>query len=210
MVRIFAVAVLVLAVLANVSAYTFQVEPKSQECFYESIGKDINTVIDYHVLRGGLLDIRFEVALEQQYPDVKLLIETLHFEDQHSGRYEFVAPETGTYRICFDNRMSRFTAKVVEFSISVNDGRWGTGGGHAKSEHFKNMDQQARQLSDAVDDFTRHQHYLRAREIKHRNMIEETNSRVVIWSIVESTVLFAVSLFQIYTLRRFFEIRKVV
>ena len=33
---------------------------------------------------------------------------------------QFIAPSTGSYAFCFDNTMSRWTAKVVDFELEVS------------------------------------------------------------------------------------------
>ena len=50
-------------------------------------------------------------------PSGLLLYETLHFEEEDDGIYDFVPKEPGAYRFCFNNEMSRWTAKVVSFYL---------------------------------------------------------------------------------------------
>ena len=51
---------------------------------------------------------------------------------------------------------------------------------------------------------------LQVRDRIHRAINENTNSRVVMWSFFEALVLVAMTLGQIYYLKRFFEVRRVV
>ena len=61
------------------------------------------------------------------------------------------------------------------------------------------------QFSSPSSDFT-----LQVRDRIHRAINENTNSRVVMWSFFEALVLVAMTLGQIYYLKRFFEVRRVV
>lgn len=48
------------------------------------------------------------------------------------------------------------------------------------------------------------------RDKMHRAINESTNSRVMLWSIFEALILVTMSLGQVYYLKRFFEVRRVV
>ncbi len=54
------------------------------------------------------------------------------------------------------------------------------------------------------------QEYMAVRDRIHRAINENTNSRVVMWSFFEALVLVAMTLGQVYYLKRFFEVRRVV
>lgn len=48
------------------------------------------------------------------------------------------------------------------------------------------------------------------RDSLHRDINESTNSRVVLWSTFEALVLVIMTVGQVYYLKRFFEVRRVV
>ena len=54
------------------------------------------------------------------------------------------------------------------------------------------------------------QEYMEVRDRIHRAINDNTNSRVVMWSFFEAFVLVAMTVGQVYYLKRFFEVRRVV
>ena len=66
------------------------------------------------------------------------------------------------------------------------------------------------ELNVAMTGVKHEQDYMEVRERIHRAINENTNSRVVLWAFFESLVLVAMTLGQIYYLKRFFEVRRVV
>lgn len=54
------------------------------------------------------------------------------------------------------------------------------------------------------------QEYMQVRDRIHRSINESTNFRVVIWSTFEALILVAMTVGQVYYLKRFFEVRRVV
>ena len=51
---------------------------------------------------------------------------------------------------------------------------------------------------------------MEVRDRIHRAINENTNTRVVLWSFFEAFVLVAMTVGQVYYLKRFFEVRRVV
>lgn len=45
----------------------------------------------------------------------------LEGEKERQGDYVFTATQSGEYRFCFDNSVSTFTDKLVDFEISVRE-----------------------------------------------------------------------------------------
>ena len=54
------------------------------------------------------------------------------------------------------------------------------------------------------------QEYMEVRDRIHRGINDNTNTRVVMWSFFEACVLVAMTVGQVYYLKRFFEVRRVV
>jgi p24 family protein beta-1 len=63
-----------------------------------------------------------------------------------------------------------------------------------------------RQLSELLAQVKDEQAYIVVRERTHRNTAESTNSRVKWWSIFQLGVLIGEGIFQVWWLKRFFEV----
>jgi hypothetical protein len=58
-------------------------------------------------------------------------------------------------------------------------------------------------LSDGMRAISDEQQYLKSRTIAHDEMAASTNARVAYWSMFEAAMVFSVSAFQVYWLRRY-------
>ncbi|BAE64086.1 unnamed protein product [Aspergillus oryzae RIB40] len=67
-----------------------------------------------------------------------------------------------------------------------------------------------RRLSEALAQVKDEQSYIVVRERVHRNTAESTNARVKWWSIFQLAVLIGEGIFQVWWLKRFFEVKRVV
>lgn len=65
-------------------------------------------------------------------------------------------------------------------------------------------------LRAALTSVKHEQEYMNVRDRNHRAINESTNKRVVMWSFFESFVLLSMTIGQVYYLKRFFEVRRVV
>lgn len=72
------------------------------------------------------------------------------------------------------------------------------------------MEDMIRELSAALSGVKHEQDYMEVRERIHRSINDNTNSRVVMWSVFEALVLVAMTIGQVYYLKQFFEVRRVV
>lgn len=67
-----------------------------------------------------------------------------------------------------------------------------------------------RKLSELMAQVKDEQQYIVMRERTHRNTAESTNARVKWWNLFVIGVVLGESLFQVWWLRRFFEVKRVV
>lgn len=78
------------------------------------------------------------------------------------------------------------------------------------SDDHNKLQDMIKELSTTLTGVKHEQEYMQVRDRIHRSINESTNSRVVLWSFFEALVLVAMTLGQVYYLKRFFEVRRVV
>lgn len=185
------------------AAYFINIDANAEECFFDKVSSGTKMSLMFEVAEGGFLDIDVKIY----GPDNKVIHQG---ERESNGKYTFAAHMDGIYKYCFSNQMSTMTPKVVMFSMDVGekpkdqDGDKDSDASHGKLEEMVN------QLSTALTGAKHEQEYMEVRERIHRAINDNTNSRVVLWAFFEALVLVAMSLGQVYYLKRFFEVRRVV
>uniref|UniRef100_A0A8C9IA89 GOLD domain-containing protein n=1 Tax=Piliocolobus tephrosceles TaxID=591936 RepID=A0A8C9IA89_9PRIM len=95
------------------------------------------------------------------------------------------------------NRMSTMTPKIVMFTIDIGEAPKG-----------QDMENEAHQ--NGVDSWKAQTGIHGNRERKHGAINNNTNGRVVLWSFFEALVLGAMTLGQIYYLKSFFEVQRLI
>ncbi|GAB0090366.1 Transmembrane emp24 domain-containing protein [Sergentomyia squamirostris] len=211
MIRNYLLAVCILCYFAIVptNAYFVTVDAHSEECFFDRVEAGTKMGLIFETVEGGFLDIDVRIT----DPEGKIIY---HGVRESSGKYTFAAHTNGVYTYCFSNQMSTMTPKVVMFSMEVGEalkggesGKNGSAGADADSSHTK-LEDMIQELSATLTSIKHEQEYMHMRDRIHRNINESTNFRVVIWSTFEALVLIVMTIGQIYYLKRFFEVRRVV
>lgn len=139
------------------------------------------------------------------------IVEKLYFEDRDNGNFPFGAESDGLYTLCLDNQMSKFTAKVVTFSIqgSIDDRADSALSEFASSDALTEEDlepikETTKRIDSTLVELTSMQNNYRRRERVNRATAESTNSRVFWYSLLVSTVTVVVTVVQVFTLQRWF------
>jgi len=207
-------AVLALCCLASAvcasKLTTLQVEPKAEDCVYVEMDRNQQAVLTFAVVRGGLLDIRLVIKGPGENGNV--IYDSMVFfngdKEDFDGSRAFTAVSAGPHSICFDNKMARYTAKVISFSVDVV-GRSQTVDvdeplAPAKGKDLNPLDWAISRINSALKTVEREQQTFRVREQSHRDLTERMATRILKYSIAEAAVLSGMGGLQIFLLRRWF------
>lgn len=184
--------VLLLCSVLSVTSLTVKIEPKEEQCFYQYVENNQVIELNYGVSDGGKLDI-----LVKFFKGFELLHEKMYFEGKDSGYFSYTVTSPDIYGVCFNNKMSRFTPKTVVFSLSETKNLE-----HVSPDDISPIEKYVVKMEKNVDYIKGQQKYFRRREKRHRRTAESTNSRVYVWSLIQSLVLILMTVAQVVYLRR--------
>ncbi|KAJ6516165.1 emp24/gp25L/p24 family/GOLD-domain-containing protein [Mycena sanguinolenta] len=179
------------------SAHLIDVDAGKKECFFEDLHQHDKMTVTYQVGGGGHLDIDFWLA----DPDNRLLGKQIR---QSTGTLSITAEKDGRFEYCFSNQMSAIADKIVSFNVHgiIYVGE--------DADVVAPIEREIRTLASGLQSVKDEQEYIVVRERTHRNTAESTNSRVKWWSVLQAIVLFLVVGWQIYYLKSFFEVKRVI
>lgn len=184
-----------------------------RECFHQQLEAGKTVEVEYEVLAGGDNDINYWFYS----PSNRLLQSDLKKRDGHQT---LKLDETGEYRFCFDNGISRFHQKQVYFSLRLmNDqgqyerdrvtqpwmntiDRDDLGDLQNKVQEIKDRFQR---IWDNMESAQRYQKAFTNYEAHDRVIAENNFERVNLWSIVHLILMISVSVIQVVTIRSLFE-----
>lgn len=200
-------AFLALFVVCVSASLTFQVEPKSQECFMQPAQRGDRIEFDFEVTRGGLLDIKVRVMDPHDQPlhDALVFFNRREGQPEESGKVNVEANTNGEFKICFDNRMSRWTAKVVTFSMGGNFGVKDRGHEEiAKLEHLSPVVDSVLKIEEELTQIDKTQRHLRVLATIHSRDSASANSWMQYVAMGESALLILASIVQYRCIRNWF------
>jgi len=178
------------------SAHMIEVAAGQKECFFEDLHKDDKMTITYQVGGGGHLDIDFWL----EDPHEKVLAKHIKLS---TSTVSITAEKDGRHHYCFSNQMSAIADKMVSFNVH---GVIFVG----ENEAVNPIEREVRELANSLTAVKDEQEYILIRERTHRNTAESTNARVKWWSVLQALVLFSVVAWQVYYLKSFFEVKRVI
>jgi len=199
-------AVLVLVLLSatrQAASFFVYIDASAEECFFDRVAPGTKMSLMFEVVEGGFLDIDIKIV----GPDNK----AIHTGERESnGKYTFSAHTDGIYTYCFSNKMSTMTPKMVMFSMDIEESKTKENVDTTAEASHSKLEEMISELATSLTAVKHEQEYMEVRERIHRSINDNTNSRVVLWSFFEAFLLVAMTLGQVFYLKRFFEVRRVV
>ncbi|KAJ1960611.1 p24 complex component [Dispira parvispora] len=178
--------------------YTVKLRTYQSDCYNENIKAEGYYSVSYEVANNENID--FMVT----GPDGRAVHSIL---TQGSGFYDFPNNKNpGRYLYCFMNPANSPTEKTVHFHVHGFD----PDDLLPIEEKASPLEKEVIHLAQSVERILDHQDYMIVREGEHRNTAESTNSRVKWWSAIQILLVCGVCAWQIWYLKSFFEVKRVV
>ncbi|MCJ1353816.1 MAG: hypothetical protein MMC33_003803 [Icmadophila ericetorum] len=187
--------------LVSSTALTYKLEPNEKACFFTYVEqKGAKVAFYFAVQSGGSFDVDYSVT----GPNEKIIMAN---EKERQGDFVFTAQEVGEYRACFNNEMSTFAEKMVDFEISVeNESRAQLPSKKGSSPaQTSSLEESIFKISGQLSTINRNQKYFRTRENRNFSTVRSTEARIFRFSVVESAMMVAMAGLQVFVVRFFFQ-----
>ncbi|KAL9612680.1 MAG: hypothetical protein Q9167_002716 [Letrouitia subvulpina] len=181
--------------LTSATALTYKLQPNEQACFYSNAPQQGSKLAFYFAVQsGGAFDVDYSVY----GPRDKLIMEG---SKERQGDFVFTAKEAGEYRFCFNNEMSTFAEKMVDFEIAVENesrdaqlpSKQGT-----SPEQTSALEESIMKISRDLSTINRNQKYFRTRENRNFSTVKSTENRIFNFSVVESGLMVCMAGLQVF------------
>ena len=180
---------------------TFELPDNEVQCFYEHVGKGVNTVVEFQVVTGG----NYDVDMTMKDPAGKVI-----YQDQKKqyDSFHHQAAEEGVFEVCFSNEFSTFSHKLIFIDWQVGDEDTPLLSPSSPERALTFMEQSTQAIHDKMNQVIDDQTHYRLREAQGRAHGEDLNERVQLWSIAQLSVIVIVGILQVTLIRSFFSNRK--
>ncbi|KAI9369493.1 emp24/gp25L/p24 family/GOLD-domain-containing protein [Aspergillus egyptiacus] len=183
------------------TALTYRLEANEKACFYKSVDQQNTKVAFYFAVQsGGSFDVDYAVV----GPGEKVILDGTK---ERQGDFVFTAQSVGEYRFCFNNEMSTFAEKMVDFEIALENeqraelpSRQG-----ANPEQASAIEESIFKLSAQLSTISRNQKYFRTRENRNFSTVRSTERRIWNFSVIEGMMMVCMAGLQVFVVRFFFQ-----
>ncbi|CAI6294642.1 unnamed protein product [Periconia digitata] len=183
------------------TALTYKLEAHEKACFFTNVEhKGTKVAFYFAVQSGGSFDIDYAVT----GPRERVVLDGTK---ERQGDFVFTANDEGEYSFCFNNEMSTFAEKMVDFEIAVeNEVRAqlpSKQGAHP--EQTTVLEESMLKLSAQLSTISRNQKYFRTRENRNFSTVKSTEKRILNFSLMEVALMVTMAGLQVFVVRFFFQ-----
>ncbi|KAL6878923.1 emp24/gp25L/p24 family/GOLD domain-containing protein [Trichoderma novae-zelandiae] len=184
------------------TALTYKLTANEKACFYAATKNENEKIAFYFAVQsGGSFDVDYIV----EGPGGKVILQG---EKERQGDFVFTAQQVGEYSFCFDNEMSTFSEKFVDFEISVeNESRTARLPSKQGSspEQTSILEESIYKISGQLSTISRNQKYFRTRENRNFSTVASTEKRIVNFSMIQIALIICMGALQVFVVRFFFQ-----
>ncbi|KAF2140343.1 uncharacterized protein K452DRAFT_289087 [Aplosporella prunicola CBS 121167] len=190
------------ATAVSSTALTYRLLANEKSCFFTHVEqKGLKVAFYFAVQSGGSFDVDYTVV----GPNERVIMEG---SKERQGDFVFTANDQGEYRFCFNNEMSTFAEKIVDFEIAVENeearaklpSKQGT-----TPEQTSVLEESILKLSSQLSTINRNQKYFRTRENRNFSTVRSTERRIFNFSIIEGVMMVTMAGLQVFIVRFFFQ-----
>ncbi|KAL7925524.1 emp24/gp25L/p24 family/GOLD domain-containing protein [Trichoderma austrokoningii] len=184
------------------TALTYKLVANEKACFFATTkNQDEKVAFYFAVQSGGSFDVDYLV----EGPGGKVILQG---EKERQGDFVFTAQLIGEYSFCFDNEMSTFSEKFVDFEIAVeNESRTAQLPSKQGSspEQTSILEESIFKISGQLSTISRNQKYFRTRENRNFSTVTSTEKRIVNFSMIQIALIVCMGALQVFVVRFFFQ-----
>ena len=195
---------------------TVEVEAGGEECYYQHLAVGETLTVDYQVVDTSgdfaRLDIDFRLTLPTGEP---VVVQYRREEGRHS--FQGGKIRVGDYKICFDNKFSVLSSKLILFEVTVDseDGAAGERGGDREGpgeleEYQQTADEiymQLYNIKQIVMSAAGQQTRMLISHSKDGSLADRNMRRVDNTSFVMIVLIIMASLLQAFMIRKLFDVK---
>ncbi|KAH0568368.1 transmembrane emp24 domain-containing protein bai isoform X2 [Cotesia glomerata] len=204
----YGVVVLLFIVIADVQSIMFELQPSAKKCIKEEIQAQVLITGEYQVSEAPGQRVDYVVKDSKGH----ILSQKEDIPHDRNLKFSFVTENYDTLEICFTSHLPAHQRGMKQDILLITKHGIEAKNYEALGEaaKLKPIEVELKRLEDLsesiVQDFSR----MRQREEEMRDTNEQTNSRVLYFSIFSMCCLLGLATWQIFYLRRFFRAKKLI
>ncbi|XP_070693263.1 transmembrane emp24 domain-containing protein 11 [Pempheris klunzingeri] len=197
------------------AAMYFDLGEQEEKCIIEEIPED-TLVTGYFLLepwdsKAATHSPHFGVTVTVRDPNHEVVMSKRYGK---FGKFTFTAHASGQHYLCVQTNSTRFAVfagERLKFHLDVQMGEHTIGHDTGKTkDNMETLENSLNHLIDQMMYITRQQEYQREKEETFRQISEDTNSKVLWWAVVQTSILLSVGFWQMKRLKDFFIAKKLV